>query len=108
MRRIVGGMPFYRLTQMIAYKATLKGMLVVTTSEVYTSVTCHVCGCEGDRKKQGWFVCPNCGEYNADLNGAINIGLKLERNLGYMPLLGGMRELSRTPTALRLEKPPYL
>ena len=108
MRRIVANMPFYRLTQMITYKATLKGILVVTTSEAYTSRNCHVCGCEGDRPMQGLFVCRHCGEYNADLNGAINIGLKLERNLGYMPLFGGMRELSRTPPALGLEKPPYL
>lgn len=90
--RIVSNMPFDRLTQMITYKATLKGLLVVTTSEAYTSVTCHVCGCEGGRKKQGWFVCPHCGEYNADLNGAINIGLKFERNLGYMPLFGAVCE----------------
>jgi len=106
--RIVGGMPFYRLTQMITYKATLKGILVVTTSEAYTSRNCHVCGLEGDRKAQGLFACSRHGEYNADLNGAINIGLKFERNMGYMPLFGGMRELSRTPTALGLEKPPYL
>ena len=106
--RIVGGMPFYRLTQMITYKATLKGILVVTTSEAYTSRNCHVCGLEGDRKAQGLFACSRHGEYNADLNGAINIGLKFERNLGYMPLFGGMRELPQTPTALRLEKPPYL
>jgi transposase len=86
----------------------LKGVLVVTTSEAYTSRNCHVCGLEGDRKAQGLFVCIRHGEYNADLNGAINIGLKLERNLGYMPLFWGMRELSRSPTALRLEKPPYL
>jgi len=108
MRRIVGNMPFYRLTQMITYKATLKGILVVTTSEAYTSRNCHVCGCEGDRKTQGLFVCSHCGEYSADLNGAINIGLKFERNLGYMPLFGAVREPARTPTALRLEKPPYL
>ena len=108
MRRIVGNMPFYRLTQMITYKATLKGILVVTTSEAYTSATCHVCGCEGDRKKQGLFLCRHCGEYNADLNGVINIGLKFERNLGYMPLFGAVREPAQTPTALRLEKPPYL
>ena len=107
MRRIVGSMPFYRLNQMITYKATLKGILVVTTSEAYTSVTCHVCGCEGDRKKQGLFLCRHCGEYNADLNGAINVGLKLERNLDYMPLFGAVREPALTPTGLRLEKPPY-
>ena len=73
---------------MIEYKAMLKGIPVITTSEAYTSKTCHVCGCEGQRKTQGLFVCPHCGEYNADLNGAINIAKKFERNLGYMPLFG--------------------
>jgi len=106
--RIVGHMPFYRLTQMITYKASLKGILLVTTSEMYTSRNCHVCGCEGKRKTQGSFFCSRHGEYNADLNGAINIGLKFERNLGYMPLFGAECELALTPTALRLEKPPYL
>lgn len=86
--RTVSNMPFYRLTKMIEYKATLKGIPVITTSEAYTSKTCHLCGCEGNRKSQGLFVCSHCGEYNADLNGAINIGKKFERNLGYMPLFG--------------------
>jgi len=104
--RIVGGMPFYRLTQMITYKATLKGVLVVMTSEAYTSRTCHVCGCEGERKTQGLFICRHCGEYNADLNGAINIGKKFERDLGYMPLSGVACEPALNSTALRLEKPP--
>jgi putative transposase len=86
--RIVSNMPFYRLTKMIEYKAMLKGIPVITTSEAYTSKTCHVCGCEGNRKSQGLFVCSHCGEYNADLNGAVNIGKKFERDLGYMPLSG--------------------
>lgn len=86
--RIVSNMPFYRLIKMIEYKAMLKGIPVIVTSEAYTSKTCHVCGCEGNRKSQGLFVCSHCGEYNADLNGAINIAKKFERNLGYMPLFG--------------------
>jgi IS605 OrfB family transposase len=86
--RIVGNMPFYRLSQMIEYKAVQQGILVVSTGEAYTSRNCHVCGCDGDRKSQGLFVCCHCGEYNADLNGAINIGRKFERDLGYMPLSG--------------------
>jgi len=92
--RIVSNMPFYRLTKMIEYKATLKGIPVITISEAYTSKTCHVCGCEGNRKSQGLFVCSHCGEYNADLNGAVNIGKKFERNLGYMPLFGATCELA--------------
>jgi len=86
--RIVGNMPFYRLSQMIEYKAVQQGILVVSTGEAYRSRNCHVCGCDGDRKSQGLFVCRHCGEYNADLNGAINIGKKFERDLGYMPLSG--------------------
>jgi putative transposase len=88
LNRIVNNMPYYRLTKMIEYKAMLKGIPVITTSEAYTSLTCHVCGCEGKRKTQGLFVCPHCGEYNADLNGAINIAKKFERFSGYMPLNG--------------------
>jgi transposase len=66
----------------------LVGIPVITTSEAYTSKTCHICGCEGARKTQGLFICSHCGEYNADLNGAINIAKKFERSLGYMPLDG--------------------
>lgn len=92
LNRIVSNIPYYRLTKMIEYKAMLKGIPVITTSEAYTSSTCHICGCEGERKKQGLLVCPHCGEYNADLNGAINIGKKFERALGYMPLAGAACE----------------
>jgi len=90
--RIVSNMPFYRLSQMIEYKAVQQGILVVSAGEAYTSRLCHVCGCEGDRRTQGLFVCSHCGEYNADLNGAINIGKKFERDLGYMPLSGAACE----------------
>jgi len=86
LNRIVSNMPYHRLTKMIEYKAMLKGIPVITTSEAYTSRICHICGCEGKRRTQGLFICPHCGEYNADLNGAINIAKKFERHLGYMPL----------------------
>ncbi|MEM3881450.1 MAG: transposase [Candidatus Bathyarchaeia archaeon] len=89
---IVSNMPFYRLTKMVEYKAMLVGIPVITTSESYTSQTCHVCGCEGKRKTQRLFLCPHCGEYNADLNGAVNIAKKFERWLGYMPLHGAACE----------------
>lgn len=88
LNRIISNMPYYHLTKMIEYKAMLKGIPVITTSEAYTSRTCHICGCEGNRKTQGLFVCPHCGEYNADCNAAINIGKKFERVLSYMPLTG--------------------
>ncbi|MEM4158083.1 MAG: transposase [Candidatus Methanomethylicaceae archaeon] len=92
LNRIVSSMPYYRLTKMIEYKAMLVGIPVITTSEAYTSITCHVCGCEGKRKTQGLFICAHCGEYSADLNGAINIAKKFERWMGYMPIHGAERE----------------
>ncbi|MGC8936714.1 MAG: RNA-guided endonuclease TnpB family protein [Candidatus Methanomethylicaceae archaeon] len=58
LNRIISNMPYYRLTKMIEYKAMLVGIPVITTSEAYTSTTCHVCGCEGKRKTQGLFLCP--------------------------------------------------
>jgi IS605 OrfB family transposase len=92
LNRIVSNMPYYRLTKMIEYKAMLIGIPVIVTCEAYTGRTCHICGCEGKRKTQGLFVCPHCGEYNADLNGAINLAKKFERSLGHMPLDGAVCE----------------
>ena len=80
-RRIVHSMPHHRLSRYIEYKALWEGIPVVHAGEAYTSRTCHRCGNEGRRVSQGFFKCPSCGlEYNADLNGAINIG---ERFLGH-------------------------
>jgi len=59
--------------------------------------------CAG-RKTQGLFICPHCGEYNADLNGAINIAKKFERSLGYMLLDGAACEPALNQPAL--EAPP--
>ncbi|MDO8125368.1 MAG: transposase [Candidatus Hermodarchaeota archaeon] len=91
-RRIIGNLPFHKLTKMIIYKALLRGLPVVMVNEAYTSITCHVCGRRGMRSSQARFRCSACGEYNADLNGAINIARKVERHLGYMPLCGVARE----------------
>jgi putative transposase len=87
MRRIVNAMPFYKLRNMIEYKAQLLGIPVISGSEYMTSRTCHKCGLEGKRTTQGRFVCKVCGEYNADLNGAINIG---KRILSYMDTIGAV------------------
>ena len=74
MNRIVASMPYYKLTQMITYKAMWAGVSVAIVSEIGTSKTCHRCGEDGRRPHQGLFKCTSCGlEYNADLNGAINI-----------------------------------
>lgn len=95
-------MPYRKLTQYIKYKAEWKGIQVKQISEKNTSKTCHNCGEKGNRKTQGLFVCENCGlEYNADLNGALNIS---KRFSDYMLENGVVSEpaqnsaLSREPT----------
>ncbi len=93
--RIISNMPFSTLSRFIEYKAMQKGIPVVQGSEAGTSKECHICGCEGKRRTQSLFVCKYHGEYNADLNGAINYGKKIERDLGYMPLSGVVSEPAR-------------
>ena len=89
LNRIVANMPFYTLSQYIEYKAREKGIPVIYVNEHYSSRTCHICNNRGKRKTQGLFVCPVCGEYNADANGAANLGKRL---LGYMLLSGAVSE----------------
>ena len=88
MNRITNAMPFSRLTLMIQYKAAWAGVPVVLVDESWSSRECHVCSQDGLRPTRGRFVCPGCGEWNADLNGARNIG---NRALGYMSIAGAPR-----------------
>ncbi|OKY77226.1 MAG: IS605 OrfB-like transposable element containing RNAse H-like and Zn finger domain [Candidatus Methanohalarchaeum thermophilum] len=84
MNRISNTMPYYKLTEMIIYKAKEKGIRVIKISERFSSKTCHCCGSENiDRPTQGRFDCNICGleNYSADLNGAKNI---LYRSLAYL------------------------
>jgi putative transposase len=83
MNRIVSSMPYYKLTQLIKYKAAWDGVAVLVVPEAYTSKTCYRCGSPGSRPYQGLFLCHSCGlRYSADLNGSRNI---LKRALGYIP-----------------------
>jgi len=85
MNRIVNAMPFNRLSHYIEYKAAWAGVPVIKVDEAYSSRECRICKQDGKRPSQGRFVCPSCGEYNADLNGAVNIG---SRALAYMTIAG--------------------
>jgi putative transposase len=87
MNRIVNAMPFYRLSHFIEYKAAWAGVPVIKVGEEYSSRECHICKQDGRRPSQGRFVCPSCGEYNADLNSAVNIG---NRALAYMAIAGAL------------------
>lgn len=81
--RINFKIPFYKLSTYITYKATAKGIRVFKIGESYTSKTCHKCGSlNTQRPTQSLFKCSDCHlEYNADLNGAINL---LNRFKSYM------------------------
>jgi putative transposase len=88
MNRIVNAMPFNRLSHYIEYKAAWAGVPVIKVDEAYSSRECRICHQDGRRPSQGRFVCSFCGEYNADLNGAVNIG---RRALAYMAIAGVSR-----------------
>jgi putative transposase len=98
MNRIVHSMPFYRLSRFIEYKARWIGVPVIRVNEDYSSKECHVCAQDGERLSQGRFTCKSCGEYNADLNGAVNIG---KRALAYMAIAGASRTkpIRETPSS---------
>lgn len=83
--RIVNEMPYGRLSRMIQYKAAWMGVPVMGVREDYSSMECRLCHEWGGRPCQGLFVCKSCGEYNADINGAVNIG---KRALAYMAIAG--------------------
>jgi putative transposase len=78
MNRVVANMPFYKLTELITYKANWEGIPVLTTKEWYSSKTCSKCSSDNTtRPYQGLFRC-NCGySCNADYNGAKNLGKRL-------------------------------
>jgi len=77
--RIVSNWAYYKLTKMIEYKANWEGIRVIKIDERETSHICSRCGSKGKRPKQGIFNCSKCGlkNYNADINGAVNIAKKL-------------------------------
>jgi len=90
MNRIVGNMPYYKLTKYIEYKANWRGIRVIKIDERGTSHICSRCGSEGTRVHQGLFVCKKCGyRVNADYNGAKNI---LKRSLEYISKDGAVVE----------------
>ena len=86
--RIVSNMPYYKLTQMIKYKAGWKGVPVLQRNEYKTSITCNKCKEEGKRPYQGLFKCTNtnCGyQANADWNAVQNI---MQRAAEYISAAG--------------------
>ncbi|TKX74472.1 transposase [Halorubrum sp. GN11_10-6_MGM] len=77
MNRRLHGWGFAKLHAQIRYKAAEKGIPIATVNPRNTSKACHACGEHGSRPRQATFSCSNddcwVGEYQADVNGAINI-----------------------------------
>jgi putative transposase len=77
MNRRLHGWGFAKLHAQIRYKAAQKGIPVETVNPRNTSKACHACGEHGYRPRQATFRCSKegcwVGEYQADVNGAINI-----------------------------------
>jgi IS605 OrfB family transposase len=65
---------FFQLRSFIAYKAQDAGVPVIFVDPRYTSQACHVCGARGHRVGL-LFRCTNHGEFDADINAAINIAV---------------------------------
>ena len=51
-------------------KAESAGRRVIRVKPGYTSLDCHACGSRCARPRQDIVICPNCGEQDADRNGA--------------------------------------
>ena len=65
-----------QFTQILVAKAESAGRRTILVNPQWTSVTCHVCGARCTRPRQDTVVCPSCGEWDADLNGARNIATR--------------------------------
>ena len=86
--------PFYKLLDMISYKASELGINVVITEESYTSKCsfldneplCKQTSYKGSRVKRGLFKSSNGILLNADVNGAFNILRKVIGNFKFDPV----------------------
>ena len=65
-----------QFTSILVAKAESAGRRVVRVKPGYTSLDCHACGSRCARPRQDIVICPNCGEQDADRNGACNIATR--------------------------------
>ena len=94
---------FHDLGGKISYKARRCGVPLVYVNPAYTSQTCSVCGAvdKANRPNQSTFSCVSCGfSAHADVNAAVNIGLRASVNAPYAALLGECPEAVASSPAL--------
>ena len=63
-----------RQAALIERAAVIHSVAVARVNPAYTSLTCFVCGEQGQRETQALFRCPECGSYtHADVQAALNV-----------------------------------
>ena len=65
-----------QFTRILVAKAESAGRRTICVGAQWTSVICHACGALCTRPRQDIAVCPRCGEWDADCNGARNIATR--------------------------------
>ena len=76
LRRLMARWAYWRIIRYIIEECAERGIEAVAPDERWSSRTCHRCGSRNtERLTQSVIYCYDCGLiYNADFNGAINIG----------------------------------
>jgi putative transposase len=62
-----------QFTSILVGKAEEAGRRVILVNPANTSTGCHECGRRCTRPRQNVVICPRCGPWDADINGARNI-----------------------------------
>jgi putative transposase len=65
-----------QFTRILAAKAASAGRQTLYVDPRNTSIDCHLCGARCTRPRRDTVVCPSCGEWDADLNGARNVATR--------------------------------
>ena len=66
---------FSKIGEMITYKASMRGIVVVKVPEAYSSQRCHQCGkvSKANRRQRGEYACACGWQTHADVNAAANL-----------------------------------
>ena len=90
--RRISQVPFYKLKQILSYKALLAGKRVETVSPFMTSKTDCTTGKKNGTRKNRRFYCKNGTVLDSDWNAAINIARKSKHPFSFrMPLDGTLK-----------------
>jgi IS605 OrfB family transposase len=96
-KRAIAQVPFFKLREILAYKARILGKQVICVCPIYTSQTDSVTGKrEGERRGRRFYAKSGL-IYDADLNASVNIGNKTKLPLSYGNILDGAGRIVNLP-----------